>query len=466
MLGQIARIVEQFKESWGQELDDDAIQNAMKEVGHKWRKRTLDPVTTFRLFSLQILFGNVACNFVPRLGGKKATGSSYCEARGRLPLAALQSLLTRCTAKMAEHVRDTGLWLNHRVFLVDGSSFSMPDTEELRGHFGQSGSQAAGCGFPTAHWMALVHFASGLVQKVLTSPLRSHDMSQVAELHPELQSGDVLAGDRALCSYAHLALLVSRGIHGIFRAHQKLIIDFTPHRAHCEPAEKKKQGKSPRNKKAKTKAKRPKGLPTSRWIKKIGELDQIVEWFRPLAPPSWMTAEAFAALPATLQIRELRYQIARPGFRVKEVTLVTTLLDAEPYSADELSRAYGLRWTIETCFSHLKTTMKMDVLRCQIVRGVLKELTMFLLVYNMVRMTMLEASRRQEVPIDRISFVDALRWLATAQPGDDLPDLVINPLRPNRAEPRVRKRRPKSYPLMTITRDELRKTLLGLEVAA
>jgi hypothetical protein len=463
MLGRIARIVEQLKQNWEQEVEDGAIRRAMEDAGHKWRKRELDPVTTFRLFALQILFGNVACNFVPRLGGKRVTGSAYCTARGRLPLPAFQTLLTRCTAKMAEHVRDTGRWLGHRLWLVDGSSFSMPDTDELREHFGQSGAQAAGCGFPTAHWMALVHFATGLVQKVLTSPLRSHDMSQVAGLHPELESGDVLAGDRAFCSYAHFGLLIVRGIQGIFRAHQILIIDFTPGRSHHDPRQKKRRQKQKRMVKGKA---QDKGLSRSRWIKKLGPLDQIVEWFRPLDVPSWMTAEGFAALPETIRVRELRYAIARPGFRVKEVTLVTTLLDPERYPAEQLAQAYGLRWTIETCFAHLKTTMKMDVLRCKTVRGVLKELTMFLLVYNMVRMTMLEAARRQEVPVDRISFVDALRWLATAEPGDELPDLVVNPLRPNRAEPRVRKRRPKAYPLMTIPRDKLRKALLGLEVAA
>jgi hypothetical protein len=108
----------------------------------------------------------------------------------------------------------------------------------------------------------------------------------------------------------------------------------------------------------------------------------------------------------------------------------------------------------------------MDVLRCQTVRGVLKELTMFLLVYNLVRMTMLEAARRQEVAVERISFVDALRWLATAEPGDELPNLVINPLRRGRAEPRVRKRRPKAYKLMTQPREELRNALLREEVTA
>jgi len=465
MLGKIARIVEELKQNWGQELDDDAIRRAMKEAGHKWRKRTLDPVTTFRLFALQILFGNVACNFVPHLGRKRVTGQSYCEARSRLPLAALQTLLTSCTAKMTEYVRGTGLWLGHRLFLVDGSSFSMPDTKELQLYFGQSGRQAPGCGFPTAHWMALVHFATGLFTKVLEGPLRCHDMSQVAELHPELESNDVLVGDRGFCSFAHFGLLVSRGIHGIFRAHQKLIIDFTPGRAHKEPRQRVKAAKSAKRKGQGADAVF-KGIPTSRWIKKLGESDQIVEWFRPLARPSWMTPETFAALPSSLQLREIRYKIARPGFRVKEVTLVTSLVDAERYSADDLAKAYGLRWVVETNLGHIKTTMKMDVLRCKTVPGVLRELTMFVLLYNIVRMTMLEAARRQGVPIERISFIDALRWLATAEPGDALPNLVVNPLRPDRAEPRVRKRRPKEYDLMSKPRDVLRKALLGQQDAA
>jgi hypothetical protein len=103
--------------------------------------------------------------------------------------------------------------------------------------------------------------------------------------------------------------------------------------------------------------------------------------------------------------------------------------------------------------------MKMEVLHCHSVDGVLKELAMFALVYNLVRIVMLEAARRQKAPVQRISFVDALRWLRTAQPGTPLPKLVINPHRPNRLEPRVVKRRPKSYPLMTKPRAKLRKDL-------
>lgn len=451
MRASIAQIVEQFKQTWCRELEDEAIRQAMSETGHVWRDRKLNPVTTVRLFLLQILYGNVACNFVPRLARKDVTGSGYCEARARLPLEALEKLLSRATAKMAECARESGLWLGHRLFLLDGSSFSMPDTDELREHFGQPGGQAPGCGFPTAHWLALVHFGSGLFQKALAAPLRTHDMSGVVRLHGELQAGDVVLGDRAFCSFAHLALLISGGIQAIFRAHQKLIVDFTPGRAHVA---------SRRARAAE------KGRPRSRWIAQLGPRDQIVEWFRPEQRPNWMSAEVFASLPASLRVRELRYEIARPGFRVQHVTLVTTLLDAQRYTAEQLAEAYGLRWQIETRFGQLKTTMKMDVLRCQTVRGVMKELTMFLLVYNLVRMTMQEAARRQQVPVERISFVDALRWLATAEPGDELPELVVNPHRPGRVEPRVRKRRPKQYDLMRRPRDELRKALLAPEVAA
>lgn len=452
MVWNIARIVHQFKQSWSRELEDEAIERACEEAGHTWRERELGPVATVKMFFLQILFGNVACEFVPHLASKDVTGSAYCTARGRLPLAALQTLLTRCTAKMADCVRDTGRWLGHRLFVLDGSSFSMPDTDQLREHFGQPGGQAAGCGFPTAHWLALVHFGSGLFQKVITAALRTHDLNGVAQLHPELEAGDVVLGDRAFSSYGHLALLVVRGLHGIFRGHQKLIVDFTVARPHVVSG----RGKHSR----------AKGLPRSKWIASLGPLDQLVEWFRPVEVPAWLTAEAWAALPATLRVRELRYTIARPGFRVRTVTLVTTLLDPVRYPKEKLAEAYGLRWTIETAFGHLKTTMKMDVLRCQTVRGIEKELTMFLLVYNLVRMTVLEAAQRQGVPPERISFVDALRWLATAQPGDELPELVINPVRPGRVEPRVRKRRPKEFPVMKKPRVVLRQELLGQALGA
>jgi hypothetical protein len=345
---------------------------------------------------------------------------------------------------------DTGRWLGHRVFVVDGSAFSMPDTPELQAHFGQATGQRAGCGFPIAHFLALFHIGTGMLLEVVTGPLYTHDMAHVTRLHPLIVLGDVLLGDRGFCSFGHLALLVERGVHGVFRMHQRQIVDFTPGRAHRQPGGKKG----------------PKGLPSSRWVRCLGLTDQVVAWLKPKKCPEWMTAEQYASLPEELMIRELRYTIGGTGFRVREVTLATTLLDAELYTSAELAELYRGRWQVETNLKSLKTTMNMDILRCETVAGVSKELLMFALAYNLVRLVMLEASVNQKVAVDRISFIDALRWLSEASVGASLAKLVVNPDRAGRAEPRVRKRRPKSYPLMRRPRRELRAQLLKEKKAA
>lgn len=267
----------------------------------------------------------------------------------------------------------------------------MPDTPELQKYFGQPGNQRAGCGFPVAHLLTLFHAGTGFLLQVLAAPLRTHDLAQVALLHPELSAGDVLVGDRAFGSFAHLALLCRRGLHGVFRAHQKQLVDFRSRRTYNRPGRK-----------------RQKGRPSSRWLKRLGFEDQRVEYFKPKDRPEWLSAEAYAALPESLELRELRYTIPRPGCRTKEVTLVTTLLDAQLYPKEEVAALYGQRWQIETNLRHLKQTMKMDVLPCETVNGVLKELTVFALVYNLVRAVMCAAAERQGVAVERISFADAL----------------------------------------------------------
>ena len=181
-------------------------------------------------------------------------------------------------------------------------------------------------------------------------------------------------------------------MHGVFRLHQRQIVNFRPDRAYNRPGEKPKKGR-----------------PTSCWLQRLGKHDQLVEYFKPKANsrPTWMSAEDYEALPASIRVRELRYRVPRVR-RTREVTLVTTLLDATAYPAKELASLYGQRWNIETNLRHLKQTMKMDVLRCETVQGVLKELTVFALVYNLVRAVMVEASHRQQVPVERLSFADAL----------------------------------------------------------
>jgi hypothetical protein len=328
--------------------------------------------------------------------------------------------------------------------LIDGSSFSMPDTPELQEAFGQSGGQAAGCGFPTAHLLALFDAHTGFLLKAIPAPLRTHDLAHAALTHEALGSGDILVGDRAFCSFAHLALCRQRRLHGLFRAHQKLLIDFRPHRRYAEPG-----------------AKEATGLPRSRWLKRLGQHDQLVEYHKPRERPSWLSEKEYDQLPQTLVVREVRIKVRTPGRRVTTLTLVTTLLDPRRYSTRALAKLYELRWGVETNLKHLKQTLGLDVLRCQTVAGIIKELLLFALVYNLVRRVMLQAGRRQGVSPERISFVDAWRWLRHAKAGEELPRLRVNPERPGRAEPRARKRRPKQYDLLRKPREKLRAALFG-----
>ena len=432
-------------------LGGDFIVKACRAAGHTWSDSCLlTPAAIIHWFLVQIFHGNTALHHVSLLAGRAFTASAFCQARAALPLAVYRAVLREMVKGLIPATEKVGLWRGHRTFLEDGSAFSMPDTPELQAHFGQPGGQAKGCGFPIAHILALFHAGTGVLLEVIAAPLRSHDMAGVLGILPLLMAGDVLVADRGFCSFAHLALLMAKKAHAVFRLHQKQIVDFTPGRAHARPRQKGV----------------PKGMPRSRWVSACGLMDQVVEYFKPVQCPKWMSEEEYRLLPESIMVRELRYRITAPGFRTREVTLVTTLLDAVAYPADALAELYGTRWRVEENLKSLKHTMKMDVLKCKTVDGVLKELTMYAIAYNLVRVAMCEAGDRQGVMPDRISFVDALRWLRGAEEGEEMPELVVNPWRPGRYEPRVRKRRPKQYSLMKKPRSELRKLLREKDLAA
>lgn len=439
----ISRAVANLKANLDQLLPPRLILRLATDLGRRFRQRTLTPVVTTYLFLRQILHGNPAVGELRHLAGLDFTDSAYCQARQRLTVGFFhrlhQAVLGPCRADAASD--PDALWHEHRLFVLDGSSFSMPDTEELRQQFGYPPGQAAGCGFPTAHLLVEFDLHHGFLLRAIPAPCRTHDMAHAAVLHQDLRRGDVLLGDRAFCSYAHLALCQRRGILALFRAHQRQIISFTPHRRHVGP------GKvSPQDK----------GLPRSRWLKRLGKHDQLVEYFKPKERPDWMTAAEYADLPDSLEVREVRFTVRIPGYRTREVTVVTTLTDARRYSARALARLYAKRWQVEVNLRHLKQTLKMDVLRCTTLVGVMKELLMFVVAYNLVRRVMVEAGQRQQVEPNRISFSDALRWLRHAEAGDVLPRLKVNPERPGRIEPRARKRRPKNYRLFNRPRAVLR----------
>jgi len=448
-MASIPASVQRIKDNLLGLLNQETVERLCRECGHCWRDRQLDPATTVALFMQQVLHGNIPCSEVRHVAATldppKPVGSfsiqAYCEARSRLPLAVYQALLAEVGEQIAPLTgRQEHRWHGHRTFHIDGSTFSMPDTPELCEAFGMPSGQTEGCGFPVAHLLVLFSAATGILIDAWAAPMRTGDLAEAPEAHLYLDEGDVLIGDDVYAGYPHLALLQKQGLHGLFPVHHLRIVDFKKGRPHCG------EGK-----------KAVKGMPRSRWIKSLGKEDQLVEYFKPKDKPQWMSDGEWESLPESITVRELRRTVVRPGLGKVTITLVTTLLDPVKYPAADLLDLRLRRWDVETNIGHLKTTMGMDVLRCKSEEGVRKELTVFAIAYNLVRVVMLEAARRQEVPVARISFADAYKWMRHARPGDALPALVVNLYRPNRAEPRCRKRRPKQYDLMNKPRAELRK---------
>ncbi|MDQ3830822.1 MAG: IS4 family transposase [Candidatus Tectomicrobia bacterium] len=447
MVSSITTVLQRFTGEWATLLQPDAILALCSEIGYTaWRARVLTPVTTVQRFLLQMLHGNTACRHLPHLSGLRFSAAAYCQARARLPLHFFALLLERFASVVQPCISSEGRWHGHRTFFVDGSGCSMPATPALQDTFGQPTVQRSGCGFPMAHLLGLFHAGTGVLLKLVVAPLVTHDLAHGQAVHPTLQPGDVLVADRGLCSYAHLALLVQAGVHAVLRVGARQIVAFTPGRPFVQPSVRRTPA--------------VKGIPRSRWLKALGVHDQLVAWLKPKTCPSWLPRETLAALPDSLVLREVRYHLSTPGFRTRQITLVTTLLDTEVYSVADLAELYRRRWQVETALAQLKTTMQMDVLHCKTVPGVLKELIVFALVYNLVRLVMWQSATLQHTAVEQISFLDALRWLSAPSTGMPLGALIVNPARPHRVEPRVNKRRPKPFPLMITPRQELRQQLL------
>lgn len=460
-MASIASTLQRIKDDVESFLPETDIRAACREAGYTWRERKCGPVKTIHLFILQILCFNTAMTHLRLLAKATVTAPTYCRARMRLPLQVIQKLLRRSASALSA-TNSLPLWCGLRPLLVDGSSTIAPDTPSSQKAFGQPGEQKPGCGFAIPKIVGLFDAATGLILELMDFPLRTHEQSKVWKLHPLLGPGDVLVGDRGFCSFVHLAMLAARGVAGLFRMHQRQIVDFRLHRKargaskSCGQRRRKCQGQA---KGRSANQCGQVGLPSSRFVKRLGKHDQVVEWRKPSPRPKWMTAEQYASLPATLLVRELRYWLPRKGQRTLCVTIATTLLDAVRYPKEKIAELYKVRWTVETHFAELKTTLKMRRVKSQTADGVRKELAVYALVYNLVHIVMLEAACRQGVPVERISFVDTIRWLLSALPGEEMPKLIINPRRPDRHEPRVIKDLQDSYRKMTKPRRELRKAL-------
>ena len=421
-----------------------------KEVGQT-KDRIYTPLVTLAVFLSQILSNDQSCrNAVARLRSWRvaqglrpcslATGG-YCTARRRLPETLLPRLVRDTATSLQEQAANGWLFHDRSVVIVDGTTVSMPDTPGNQRAYPQHPNQKRGCGFPIARIVVLLSLATGAVLDLAIGPWSGKltgENALLRRLRKCLKRGTILLADRYYSSYPEIAALLSMGVDMVMRQHGGRPTDF-------------------------------------RRGQRLGREDHLVVWHKGRQRRSWMSALLFRRLPQTIVMRELRVRVERKGFRTKQFVVVTSLLDPIKYPAKELAGLYRARWHAELDIRSIKAVMQMDVLRCKAPEGVRKEIWAHMLVYNLVRGVMAEAACRVGSRPRVLSFqgarqviqgyradiaradsagaevlrADALSAIAGERVGD----------RPDRHEPRARKRREKMCPRLQEPRVVARRRL-------
>jgi len=434
-------------------LSTEDILAAAAAEHYRWRERIWTPMQTLWTFLVQVLNPDCSCRAAVAqvLAEQAALGESldisadptaYCQARRRVPMELFKRVFQMIGQCLRAKVPADYLWHGRRVWLVDGSSCSMPDTPELQEAFGQPDGQRKGCGFPVARIVGLFCWATGTIADVVIGAYRSSELALWRQLWWHLQSGDIVLADRFYCTYAEVAQLLARGCDGVFRLQgaRARTMDF-------------------------------------RKGERLGKNDRLVTWFRPKLCPRTLSQEIFAALPETVTVRVIRFHTQTPGFRSQTIMVATTLLDPKLYSLEAIAQLYSDRWTVELRLRDLKATLGMDVLRGKSPDVVCKEIYMHMVAYNLIRVLMWQAAREHHRPLHRLSFAGTMQRFEVVAPylclfcgttkAVMLYQLLLKwiagdilPCRPNRIEPRALKRRPKEYALLNRPRKEMREALL------
>lgn len=361
---------------------------------------------------------------LPRCSSKTA---AYCKARARLPQAMVETLARRTGKLVADGVCDAWLWRGRRVCLADGTTTTLPDTEENQAAYPQPGAQRKGLGFPSMRLVALLCLASGALLDAASGPCAgkgSDEQTLFRGLLEPLGEGDVLLGDAYFPTYFLLCELVRRGVDGLFEQYgaRRRSTDFN-------------------------------------LGERLGTRDHLITWTKPKRP-AWMSEAAYAQVPEQLTVRELY-----AGGKL----LVTTFLDPKQTPKGVLRALYWRRWQVELDVRNLKTTLGMEQLRCRTPEMAQKELWVYLLAYNLIRLLMAQAALLADQIPRQLSFKHTVQiWISWHQRGGasyngavlhGLLLLIAQPrvgLRPGRIEPRQRKRRDNAFPLMTKPRGEAR----------
>jgi hypothetical protein len=427
-------------------LTEDCIKEAFGKATSLWQGWIYTPVVTVWVFLSQCFSSDHSCRdavakhiawrLFRGLAPCSAQTGAYCTARDALPEEACHNLVRRTGRRVEDEAPEAWHWLGRRVRCADGSTMTMPDTAENQAEYPQASTQKRGCGFPIARILVVFSLAVGTVLDAAISPYKGKqtgENSLFRKLHDILENGDVVLADRYFSGWFDLALLKQRGVDTVIRKHQLRETDF-------------RQGQ------------------------RLGRDDHVVCWQKPPCP-KWMTKEQYDGLPESLTVREVRVRVEQKGFRTRELVVVTTLLDAKKYSAEEIAKLYRRRWQAELNLRSLKTVMQMDHLRCKTPHRVRNEFYMHLVAYNLIRRVIATAAFRTETEPWTISFKGAMQTLnqllpalnATVPTGnwcEALLDSIASHIvgnRPDRFEPRVRKRRPKPYKLMTEPRENYKK---------
>jgi hypothetical protein len=433
-------------------LSPESVRSACEKLQHEFRDRIFSPAITLWVFLAQVLSADHSCreavaklNFWRLARGLRPCSpdtGSYCEARQRLPEALFVELVRSTGKELCEKADAAWQWRGRVVKVVDGATVTMADTRENQQAYPQSRAQAEGVGCPIARIVVVFSLAVGVVIDAAIGPYKGKQTGEnnlFRRLLGCFLPGEIALADGYYASFWDFAFLLERGVDLVARAHHKRKLDF-------------------RN-----------GL-------KLGPYDQVIRYWKPVQRPAWLDRATYERLPDSIQVRQLRYSIEQPGFRTRLITLATTLVDANRYSADALANLYRCRWQAELNLRSLKTHLQMEHLRAKKPDTIRKEFYTHLLAYNLIRGTMLEAAMMAGVAPHQLSFKGALQSLG-AFLGLVIADtrnarrhyLALLCMiathrvatRPNRIEPRLVKRRPKPHKLLqeprTAARNRLRK---------
>lgn len=407
-MAHLAAALDSVKSNLSVLLPAPVIHQAAAAVGHRWRRRELGPVRTVLLLVLQLLAANASLAKLRAMDGYRCSVSALSQARTRLPMALLQRLFDWLIAEAGS--------CSPRIVLLDAFNCYAPDTPALRKTYRHPRNKRCKADYPQLRTIGIFDLHTGLLLAQHHFACDRHESPQLRHLLPLLRSGDAVIFDRGFVSYANFCLLRQHGVQVISRLASNLL------------------------------AKRTGGHTC---VRRLGKGDRLVCWNKPPHPTTGWSKRAWKQLPGQLQLRQIAVPLAPGVGRCRRLTLISSLLDPQDHPATRIAQWYQRRWEIETNIRHLKQTLNFEQLRSRSPANIDRELLLRAIAYNLVRRVMRQAAQLRKLPPQRISFIDACRWLLCPHPGVCLLKLLINPTRQRSSRPRKIKYRGKNYRLLT-----------------